>query len=285
MKKIILIGATGFIGKHLVDYFNDYVVKSLHGSDVIKRPIAEIAKEIDNYDIIINVAGRNIFGYWTKRVKKEIFQSRIGLTRKLIAAIEECRNPPGRFLSASAVGIYNDNGIMTEKEGSYASNFLAKVVKEWEYEAFKAMNKNVKVSVMRFGIVLGKDGGAYKIMRKLARFNLGAYFNNGRQHLSFIYISDLCRAVTYIIERDIEGIINVTAPESTDYKTVWQLLKRKVNAFIIWKIPSFLPRLLLGEASVIYLEGQNVIPEVLIKNNFNFEASNISDCINKIEAN
>ncbi len=256
----------------------------MHGKFLLEADIQKIANELEGFDIVINVAGRSIFAVWTKKNKREIYRSRVELSRNLVSAFGICRKPPHFFLSASTIGIYKSETLVTENDWKYGSNFLADLVKDWEREVFKAERYGISVSAMRFGIVLGKGSGAYRIMRNLTRFNLGGYFGKGRQSLSFIYIQDLIRAITFLIEHRITGVVNFTAPEHTDFKTAFRVLKRKFGALIIWPVPEFVPAILLGEASLIYLEGQKVIPEVLTKNSFNFEASNIDECVSKIEA-
>ncbi len=208
----------------------------------------DIAKEIDGFDILINVAGRSIFTLWTKKAKREMYRSRVDLTRKIVDAFEECRKPPARFLSASTIGIYENEARVTESSGKYADNFLATLVKNWEYEVFRALNVNVKVTVMRFGIVLGRESGAYTLMRNLTRFNLGGYFGKGRQSISFIYIHDLVRAIKFLMDKEIEGVVNLTTGEITDFKTLFTILKKKFHALVLWPVPKFVPRLLLGRS-------------------------------------
>ena len=285
MEKIIIIGASGFIGNHLVNILQDKEVKTLHGKELITKNAKDIAKIINGADVLVNVAGRSIFTIWTRNVKKEIRESRVHLTRKIIEAMCWCEKPPRHFLNASTIGIYKNEMLVTENENQYASNFLANIVKEWESEAFKALDLNIKVTVMRFGIVMGRESGAYRVMRTLTKFNLGGYFGKGNQSLSFIYIHDLVRAIRFLIDNEIEGIVNLTSGDITDYKTTFEILKNKFHSVILWRVPRVIPKILLGKANVIYLEGQKVIPEILIKNSFNFEASNISDCVNKLEAN
>ncbi len=285
MKKIIMTGATGFIGTHLRALLTGFEVKALHGKDVMTMKSSELAREMEGYDILINVAGRSIFTFWTKKAKQDMYDSRVELSRKLVKALAECKNRPRHFYSASTIGIYKGETWVTESEKKYASNFLADLVRDWEKEVKKAEKSGVKVTLMRFGIVLGKGSGAYNIMRNLTRLNLGGYFGEGRQSLSFVWIHDLVRAIRFILDNEIDGIVNITTGQVTDYKTVFNTLKKKLHASVLWPVPEFVPRLLLGEASIIYLEGQKVIPQVLMKNSFNFEASNITDCVNKLEAN
>ncbi len=285
MKKIILIGGSGFIGSHLAESMKDAELKLIHGKEIMTSGTEKLSKIIDGYDLLINVAGRSIFTFWTRKKKDEMYRSRVDLTRKLVESMSMCKSPPKHFLSASSIGIYRGETEVTEKSGAFADNFLANLVNDWEKEIFKARELNIQVTAMRFGIVLGKEGGAYRIMRSLSRLNLGGYFGKGDQSMSFIYIHDLVRAVSFIIQHEITGVVNLVTEKYSCYKEVFTVLKKQLDAMIVWRIPEFIPELFLGEASLLYLEGQKVFPEVLTKNNYNFEASNIRECVKKIEAN
>lgn len=281
--KIAIIGGSGFIGTQLRKVLEGFEVTDIKGRDILSMSLNELKDQINGQDVLINLAGKSVFGYWTRKRKKSIWKSRVDLTDQITRAMALCKMPPGHFINASAIGIYESEKELSEKDDLYSNNFLAEVVKNWEVKALNAKKVCELVSIIRIGVVLGKEGGMYRLMRTLVRFNLGAYFGKGRQSLSFIYIQDLVRAIAFIIDRKIDGVVNLTAPESSDYRTFTGILKRKLKALIVWPIPEFLIRILLGEMNVIVLEGQNIKPDVLVDNKFTFEAKNIQDCINLIE--
>ncbi len=283
-RKLILFGSTGFIGSHLLQSLKEYEIKTISSAVLYNIPPEELAREFEQYDIVINLAGSTIFTLWTKRAKKKMIRSRILTTRKIVDALALCEHRPSKLLNASAVGIYQADRRVDENSEAFADNFLSGLIRDWEHEARKVEAYGVSLTLMRFGIVLGKEGGAYRIMRALTKFNLGGYFGKGDQSFPFIYIQDLLKAIKFSIEKDIAGVINYSAPELTDFMHFATLLKKSLHSILLWPLPRVLIKTILGEASVLFLEGQNVVPGVLTENSFNFEASTIEQCIQLIEA-
>ncbi len=285
MTKILIIGSSSFIGHALYKGLKNAEIHFYKGRSIYGKSPAEMAKDFQGKDIIINLAGKSLFNLWTPKVKKKIYESRIVTTRKLVAAILLMENQPRLLINASGIDVYEPEVEVDENSDIHNDNFLAQVVKDWENCLEPLKESSTKVCITRFGIVLGKEGGAYKILRTITKFNFGAYFGKGDQSLSFIYMGDLIRAIDLIIHEEITGIINIVAPETTDYKELMKHMKRKLKAFVIWSLPPGILRLMAGEASQMLLNGHIVRPGVLLKNNFNFEADNIESCINKLEDN
>ena len=284
-KRIVIIGASGFIGSALREGLTDYDIVTYRGRDVSDTKPEKLCEIIRGSDALINLAGKSIFGLWTPGNKKKIYQSRIKTTRRIVEAINLCDNPPTHVLNASAIGIYKPETEVDEYSEEFDTNFLAGVLKDWENEVKKIDNKNIKISILRFGIVLGKEGGAYKTFRILTKFQIGAVFNGGNQSLSFIYLKDLVKAIGFILEKEIAGTVNFVSPGVSDFRTIFHEIKSYVNALFIWNLPGFIIKYPLGETSDLVLKGHKVKPAVLLKNNFNFEAGNIETCVNKIENN
>lgn len=285
MDHIIIVGASGFIGSRLIENFKNYEIRTLKASSLYSMTTGDVAEELNGSDIVINLAGETLLGLWTKRKRKRIYDSRVRITEILGQGIKACTRPPGKYLCTSAVGIYKSNIIVDEDSCDFAGNFMADTLKDLERTALSIRSERTSVTIMRLGPVFGREGGAYRILRSLSRLNLAGYFGRGDQYISFVCISDLIRAIDFIIKKDLKGIVNITAPVKTTYKELLKKLNRKFNSRILWPVPEWLLKGILGEASSFYLEGQFVEPAVLIKNSFNFEASDISECIDKIEAN
>lgn len=293
--KIFITGGSGFIGTGLSSYFlaNDHAVIAVGGrvaGKTLSHPnfkyiSADTTKkgpwqdELKDIDAVINLAGRSIFKRWDEKYKKSIYESRILTTRNLVEAL-----PSGRDItlcSTSAAGYYGDRGedILTESEPS-GLDFLAKVCMDWEEEAFKAKNKGIRVAAMRFGVVLGRDGGALEKMIPPIRFFVGGPIGNGRQWLPWIHIEDLISAIIFVLEnKEVNGPLNFTAPESTRnielVKTIAGILHRP--AFI--PAPSFMIRLILGEFGSSILASQRVIPDKLLKYGFKFKYPDIRSAL------
>lgn len=283
VKRILLVGGTGFIGKALRKGLDKYDFELLGGRELLSMRYGDIIKKLQEKDIVINLAGSPVIKRWTPGNRRLIMDSRIRTTDRLVSAILDSKLKI-HYISASAIGIYSEEGKHDESSQNYANNFLSEVVQKWEKEIKRLEKSSGGYTIMRIGIVLGISGGAYAMLRKLTGINLGAYFNGGRQSLSFICLHDMVNAVDWIIEKEISGVVNLSAPNPSDYKHLMELLRKKTRALIIWNIPAFILKLIFGKASVMFLEGQNVLPGVLLKNNFNFKAPNIETCIENIES-
>lgn len=283
IKKVLITGASGFTGSAILKGLKNSEIHILKGRSIEKMTESQISDRLQGFDVVINLAGKSLFTLWTKGNRRKIYLSRINTTRKLAETINSMENPPSHYINASAIGIYRPETIVDESSKQFHKGFMYDVVRDWEREVLKINRKEVKVSILRLGLVFGRDGGAYRTLRILTRLNLGAYFNGGKQSISFIWIGDLVRAVNLIIERKIYGIINLTSPVTSDYRELLKLMKKELKAVILWPLPSFVARIMLGKVSQLVLEGHKVKPAVLLKNSFNFEVTDMKTCIKKLE--
>jgi uncharacterized protein (TIGR01777 family) len=283
-KKLLIIGASGFIGTELQKGLINFNISTQRGRDIQVMSIEDLADKISGYEIVINLAGKSVFNLWTRKNKENIYRSRIETTERIAKALNICDNPPEMYIQASAVGIYKPETLVSENNHLYDQGFMAKVVYDWEKATELIDTGRVEVTILRLGIVLGRKGGAYKTLRLLTRLNLGGYFDGGKQALSFIWVKDLIRAMDFIVEKKITGVVNIVSPEITNYKELMLAMRKQLKPLIIWPLPSFVLKIILGEASEILLKGQKVIPDVLLKNSFNFEASDVNTCVKKLES-
>lgn len=286
MKKVLITGASGFIGKRLARLFllKGYTVAGIGRSS--NHPFSKEFQKfewisadttiegnwqnhIPGSDIIINLTGQSIFHYWTDKYKKAIYDSRILTTRHIVNAIEEGRTQ--KLLTTSAVGIYGDckEEILTEEKAS-GNDFLAEVCRDWEKEGIKAREKNVHVAVMRFGVVLG-NGGALSMMTPVFKIFLGGPLGNGQHWFPWIHIADLENAVEFIAEnQELEGIFNFTAPELIRQKEFAKALGRALNRPAFMPAPSFMVKTIMGELGRSLLQSQRATPKKLTEARYDF---------------
>jgi uncharacterized protein (TIGR01777 family) len=239
-------------------------------------------EELQDADVVINLAGVNIFNYWTKKYKQAIYDSRIRTTRNLVNALPEGNNIT--FISASALGFYGDRGddILNEKEPA-GTDFLAKVCEDWENEAFQAETKGSRVLIARFGVVADKSGGAMKMMLPPFRFFVGGPLGKGTQFFPWIHLTDLVYATWHLVEhRELKGIFNFCAPmpiRNRDMsKTIGKLLHRP--SFLA--VPKFAIRLLIGELGSMVLFSQRGNPENLLESGFKFKFPDFGEALQEI---
>lgn len=293
--KIFMTGGSGFVGAHLSSFLlnQGHVVTAtgsspLKGSDsnsnysyiqadtTRKGPWQNAVAEADT---IINLAGRNIFKRWSSEYKKAIYQSRILTTRHLAEALS--KDKIITFCSTSAAGYYGDreDEHLTEKS-SPGDDFLSSVCRDWEEEAFSAKSENIRVATMRFGVVLGKGGGALAQMVPAFKLFAGGSLGTGLQWFPWIHILDLISAINFIIETPgIEGPVNVCAPNPVRYSDFARALARSLKRPAFMKTPQFMIRLAMGEMGLAILNSQRAEPEKLEGHGFTFKYPNIDKAL------
>lgn len=266
--KIAITGASGFIGSHLRRRFKNH--------RVIKRDdsIDNISKKLAGIDCLINLAGAPIVKRWTDEYKKILWNSRIGTTKKLVAAME--KEAPRIFISVSAVGIYPDNRECDEDCVGISDDFLGRLASQWEKEARKAV---CPTAIFRFGMVLGKDGGALKKMLLPFKLGLGGPIGSGSMVMSWIHIDDLINAISFVIERGLSGIFNGVSPNPVTNKEFSKALGQALKRPAIIPIPTFFLKILYGDASVVLTASKIVYPKRLIQEGFRFEHPLIQEAL------
>lgn len=284
-KRIVMSGATGFVGSHLTDTFRErsWEVVPL-GREDFKAPPETLAGKIRGADIIVNLAGAPVTSRWTEEYKKTMYDSRIRVTRAIVQACSSLDEKPGLMISTSAVGYYSHRGEHTEDHFEKADDFLGAMAQDWEAEAFRAKDLGIRTVVFRFGIVIGRDGGALQQMLTPFKLGLGGTLGDGSQPFSWVHIEDLCRAYLAVIENAAyEGVYNLTSPEPTTNKGMTKALANALGRPALLKIPKFVLQLQFGEAAQILMGGQRVLPKRLLDSGFAFSfpdiESAVRDCV------
>jgi uncharacterized protein (TIGR01777 family) len=296
--KVFISGGSGFVGVHLSKYFigkGHRVVASgtsarhpLAGRDNFEYVRADTTKEgawqnrVKQVDAIINLAGRNIFKYWTRSYKKQIYDSRILTTRRLVEALDESR--PAVFFNTSAIGYYGDRGeALLPEDTSAGDDFLARVCVDWEGEALAAGNKGARVVIMRFAVILGKDGGALAKMIPAYRFFMGGPLASGRQWFPWLHVEDLKAAIEFIYEnKSMKGPFNFCSPHAVRNKEFARKLGHALNRPAFMKVPAFAVKLFMGEMGGALLSSQKGVPQRLEKFGFQFQYSNLEKALSNI---
>jgi uncharacterized protein (TIGR01777 family) len=178
--------------------------------------------------------------------------------------MEKLNRKPNTFLNASAVGFYgtSQTKIFTEADHKAGTDFLASVVEKWEAEATKVEQIGIRTVLLRFGVVLAKDGGALSKMLLPYKFFAGGTVGSGKQWLSWVHVDDLVKMIDFAIKNEhVKGAINITAPHPVQMKVFGQTLASVLNKPHWLPAPSLALKLVLGEMSMLVLEGQKVLPK------------------------
>ena len=288
--RIVVTGASGFLGRVLVPFL------TTGGHEVVARARGEgdgptwdpAAGRLDpalleGADAVIHLAGENVAGgRWTDARKQRIRNSRTmgtGLVARTIAALER---PPAVFLCASAIGIYGSRDDEPLDESSAGgAGFLADVVRDWEAACEPARRDGVRVVNLRFGVILGAQGGALGRMLTPFRWGMGGRLGSGRQVLSWIGVDDAATAVLHALHTEaLAGPVNVTAPEPVTNRAFTKTLGRVLRRPTILPVPGFVLRLLFGAmADAVLLRGARVLPRRLLDTGFVFRHPDLTSCL------
>ncbi|MDM8515983.1 TIGR01777 family oxidoreductase [Desulfobacterales bacterium HSG16] len=303
--KIMITGGSGFVGTYLSEFLLDKEhtviavstspISRLTGHKNFKYFPADTTQEgswqneLEDINAVINLAGRNIFKFWTKRYKAQINDSRILTTRNLVNALpekpEKSENKEIIFLSTSAAGYYGDRADeMLYENTTPGDDFLAKVCLDWEKEALLAEKKGARVALMRFGVVLGKNGGALAKMIPAFKLFVGGPIGTGKHWFPWIHINDLLSAITFILENnDIKGPVNLGAPDPVRNHDLAKALGSVLKRPSFMPAPAFMIKFFMGELGKTLLNSQRMIPDKLVKNGFEFEFPEICNALRDLQ--
>ncbi len=294
--KILVVGATGFVGKTLLPL----LVEKGHKIIVLTRD-AETAKvrlpvackiiewekgflrNEEGIEVVINLCGENVAsGFWTKKKKQTIYDSRVVSTRNLVEFFRKNTNPIKTWISASAIGIY-ENSIVPNESSPSGQGFLAKVCKDWEEETFKVKDLNIRAVVFRIGMVLGFDGGAMEKFLPLFKIGLGGNIGDGNQWISWIHVRDLAGLIVEAID-DIsyEGPINAVSPNPVTNRDFTFTLAKILRRPAILPVPTWVLKILFGEMSQIIIASQKVSCELVKNLNYKFIYPQIKGALKNI---
>ncbi len=299
MKKIIITGATGLIGRLLclklanrgdeVNVFTRDVNSAKNKLSQVKNfikwdyeKINEWKEYLNEIDVVVHLAGANLAANrWNKEYKKLAYESRITSTRNLVEAIAEANNKPKAFICSSAVGYYGNRGddYLSEDEQP-ADNFLAKLCADWEKEAAKVEAHGVRHVSVRTGLVLSKDDGLLKQMIPSFKLFLGGYLGNGNQWFPWIHIDDIVGIYLHAIDNEkLRGAVNATSPGIVRMKVFAKTLGRVLQRPSFLPIPKFVIKILKGELGNYVTDSQRVVTEKLLRSGYKFKFENLDEAL------
>lgn len=300
MKKLIIAAGTGFLGDVLVNHFQDKfdeIVILTRGKSRVSNKIKFVnwdAKtlsgwelELENATVLINLAGKSVDCRYTEANKKEILSSRIDSTNVLNNAVLQCENPPKHWLNSSTSTIYrhSEDKQMTEENGEIGDDFSMNVAKAWEKAFFETKTPKTLKTALRTSIVLGKNGGAFIPLKRLTQFGLGGKQGSGNQFISWIHEEDFARAIEFVIDKEIIGVINIVSPQPVKNKIFMSKLRTQLNVPVGIPTPKLLLQLgakIIGTEPELVLKSRNVIPERLNQQGFAFEFDTLDKALKNL---
>ncbi len=295
MKTIVIAGASGTIGKALENFLiqKGNSVKRLVRRDEVDDSEIFWDPDSDNLDpsrlvgidAIVNLGGVGIGDKrWSQKRMDQILSSRTKGTKLISETISKLKseNGPNVLINASAIGYYGNSGSThVTEESPLGEGFLAHVCSRWEESTQEAEKAGIRVAYARTGIVLSSSGGLLKKLLPLFKLGLGGQIGSGEQIMSWISLRDEISAISWLIEKEIEGAVNLVSPEPVSNleftKTLGALLKRPT----FLKVPSSALSLLYGRKLVeeIMFSNQFVVPKKLLDSNFSFSDPSLEEAL------
>lgn len=297
--KILMTGATGFIGSKLIDALSqrgDEVIAvtrnassaaaralaTKRGVTVTSSPIAELVSRVD---AVVNLAGEPVIGKrWTPEQKKILRDSRVKTTNAIFEAVENAPIRPRVVVSASAIGYYGPTAdeVLTE-DAAPGSDFLATLCADWEKAALERAVPGVRTVVTRIGVVLGREGGALEQMARPFRLFGGGPVGDGSQWISWIHIDDVVGLLLAALDDErYAGVYNLTAPEPLTNREFSKLLGKTLHRPSWLPVPKAALKLAFGEVAYVLTTGQRVKPAAALKAGYRFQHPSAEEALRSL---
>ncbi len=295
--KILLSGATGFIGKSLINELlktgHDLILLTRNPSKIIQRPSLSVlpwdgestklwGHSADGVDAVINLAGEGIADKrWSESRKKALIESRAKSTKAIVEFIRTAKKKPSVFINASAVGYYGNvpSGDVFESSPK-GQGFLAETCDLWEKEAKPAEALGVRTAFIRIGIVLEDGGGALAKMTFPFSLYAGGPLGSGKQWFPWIHRDDIIGAILFILQnQNLSGPVNLVSPNPVTMSEFCKKLGKVMRRPSWAPVPGFMLKILLGEMADMLLGGQRALPKKLTDAGYVFKYNEAEDAL------
>lgn len=299
--KILICGATGLIGSaltelciqenHTVHYLTtrkSKIESTEHKKGFYWNPSkGEIDTAcFEEVDAIVNLSGANIAKRWTEAYKEEILNSRVDTANILFKSLQNIKkHSVKQYVSASGIAIYPDSLTENYKESTEneSTDFLGKVVKQWELHANQFKSLKIPVTILRTGLIFSAKGGALAEMVKPVKYGIGAAIGSGKQWQSWIHIEDMANMYLYVLINNLPGIYNGVGPNPTTNKALTKEIASVLNKpFFLPNVPKFVMKLILGEMSTLLFSSQQVSSEKIENTGFAFKYKELNSALHHI---
>lgn len=305
-KHIVLAGGSGFLGnalsKKLLARNYEVIVltrspraRSDGAKEIVwdAKSLGDWGKFVDGAEVVINLTGKSVDCRYNEKNRRGIVSSRVDSTRAIGEAIAKCHQPPRVWLNASSATIYKHTFDMPMDEAGETGatpeakdEFSIEVIRQWENALNEANTPRTRKVALRITLVLGRNGGVFPVLRRLARFGLGGKMGSGRQFVSWIHEEDFCRAAEWIIANEnLSGPINLAAPNPLSNAKTMQLIREACGA------PFGLPAtewmleagaFFLRTETELILKSRRVVPGKLSDSGFQFQFPDLRDALKNL---
>ena len=301
MKTIyIIFGIRGLIGTHLANKLHESNAHIIGVSrnvtkTITKLPFLNEVYSLDNLNseefknnknkfIFINLSGEPLTGLWTKSKKHRVLESRKYGVNKAIEFIKKYNLMNCVILSASGIGIYkkHPNNTITEQSSDIGNSFISTMSNKLEKNLKENSSKSTKIINLRFGIVLSKKGGSLTYLKLIYNFFIGGKIDKGNQWWSWIHIDDVINSIIHIIDKNIEGSINITSPNPEKQKDFSKTLGKIMKSPYFMITPSILLKPVLGEFISEIKDSRKVHPQLLLKSGYDFKYDKLEKALKNI---
>lgn len=298
MKKVLITGASGLLGKRLSELLNDkgYEVHTVGRETMYKPGSRSFYWNIDTEEIqqgalegvtaIIHLAGAGIAeARWTNDRKQEIIDSRVKSANLLFKVLKQNKQQVKTFISASAVGFYGDcgNEILSE-EHKPGKDFLSQVCQRWENAAIHFTKLGIREVRCRIGVVLAKGGGALPELTKTMPLGVAGYFTKSPLYYPWIHIDDVCGILIHALENEgMRGAYNTTAPAPVLMeKLMEEIVRAKESKALVVPVPSLTVQLALGEMSSVVLSSQRCSAAKILGAGYQFKYPEVGEALKAV---
>jgi len=298
--KILVTGATGFIGSRLCEALREQghtVVALSRDPAGAERKVAALEKAFpwdsgkekppleafEGVDGIVNLAGETVMGRWTPEKRRKIHDSRVVSTRLLAQALHESPVRPKVVVSASAIGYYGDRGDEELTEDSPPGNdFLPSVSIAWEREASSIASLDVRVAIVRIGVVLARGGGALDAMLTPFKMGAGGPIGSGKQWWSWVHREDVVGLALHALQNEaVSGPVNATAPNPLRQKEFAKVLGKVLHRPAILPTPAFAIKMVLGGFASELLSSKRVLPKKAGETGYSFQYPDLEGALRR----
>ncbi len=298
--RILLTGGTGLIGTALTNALlaDGHQVWSLTRRDPdlgsVKTGLTLVRWDghttsgwgflVSQMDAVVNLAGESLSKWpWTGAQKQRFLDSRVSAGRALSEAIRAASPRPRALIQISGINHYGTDGDTADESTPPGDDFLARLTVDWEGVTKDVESLGMRRAVLRLAVVLAPRGGLLPLMALPVRLFIGGPLGSGKQAVPWVHLDDVIGAIRFVLENEkASGPFNLIAPEPTSNADFYKALAKAFHRPYWFRTPAFLLRMVLGEMSVLVVEGRYAQPKCLLESDYRFKVANIAEAMRRL---